>query len=45
MIFRGDISIEAFKIGEKVTEFRCAYIDYAEIEGEFEVECTGRIYN
>jgi nanoRNase/pAp phosphatase (c-di-AMP/oligoRNAs hydrolase) len=39
------ISIEAFKVDEKVTEFRGAYIDYTEIEGDFDVECTGRIYN
>lgn len=39
------ISIDAFKVDEKVTEFRGAYIDYEEIEGDFDVECTGRIYN
>jgi hypothetical protein len=39
------ISIEAFEVDEKLTEFRGAYIDYREIEGDFDVECTGRIYN
>jgi hypothetical protein len=39
------ISIEAFKVDEKVTEFKGAYIDYAEIEGDSDVECIGRIYN
>jgi hypothetical protein len=39
------ISIEAFEVDEKVIEFKGAYIDYVESEGDSDVECTGRIYN